>query len=569
LQIRSVCDIPIEADEPVAVIRQFVRILRQCAVPATDARIAIRLIGVSARAATAIREFSPRRTDGASFAEALAIVEELAALAPAKLKSLSLHLSAEDFHWKGASAATRGKLQLLDLKSFRQKQRFGLTSILDLHAADPRSDEVVALLAAVKGQSGLGFSIESSAVVFEATDRQRATAEQLLVTQLAWNELTHAVAERLRPIVDIISLPQLMSSSASISYRFDPSKMGKSVRVDFRKIVQRWFKEHFADYEPRKVREDDHGIRKTIAPHLNLFFYFDKHPRAFSKTFTARFGMEFTAPQYAVTPDRPYRLQADFLELFELFMYGWSYFTKEDLLKALDGSLATIRSVLTLMEQGGPRYLGEALERKLDEFDGPREITAREACDLALPLVREWAYDATLNSIQLFLILTNTEFVTAGLPSHSGEGRLGPAGQWRMIFHSAARREKMQLLVPFRGVIRRSRFPFSRGEEMFSSPELGRLQGLFAFVDGWIDSGQALERALSRVAPEGLTEAELGAFEMRYDWKNGPTWRFSLQKKKKKDHPFKTVQVLVPAYGKGEAQASVTQFDQDGVPHRR
>lgn len=567
MQIRSLCNIPIEADEPVAAIRQFVRILRRCAVPTADARVAIHLVGVSARAKTAIREFNPSRTDGALFADALTVVEELATVAPAKLKSLSLNLSAEDFQWKGAGPETIGKLHLADLKVFRQKKRFGLTAILDLHAADPRSDEVVALLVAVKKESGLSFSIESSAVVFEATDQQRATAEQLLVTQLAWNELIHAIADRLRPIVEITALPQLMSSDASINYRFHPSKMGKSVRVDFRKIVRHWFKQHFADYEPRKVIGDDHGIRKTIAPDLDLFFYFDKHPGAFSKTFTARLGMEFTAPQYAVMPDRPYRLQVDFLEVFDLFMYGWSYFSKEDLLQALDGSQATIRSVLTLMEQEGPRHLGNALERRLDEFAGPRKITAREAYELELPLAREWASDATLNSIQLFPILTNTEFVTAGLPPHSGQGRLGPAGQWRIIFHSTAQREKMQLLVPFRGMIRRSRFPFSRGENAFTSPQLGRLQGLFVFADGWIDSGLALERALSKVAPEGVAEADLSTFEMRYDWKNGPTWRFSSHKKT--NHQLKAVHVLVPAYGEDEVQVSVTQFDQNGVPIAR
>jgi hypothetical protein len=122
-------------------------------------------------------------------------------------------------------------------------------------------------------------------------------------------------------------------------------------------------------------------------------------------------------------------------------------------------------------------------------------------------------------------------------------------------------------MVPFRGAIRRSRFPFSRGENAFTSPELTRLQGLFAFADGWIDSGQALERAFSKAASEGVAEAELSTFEMRYDWKNGPTWRFSSHKKT--SHQLKAVHVLVPAYGEGEVQISVTQFDQNGLPVAR
>jgi len=563
LQIRSLCEIPVEVDEPAAAIRQFVRILREHTVPTEKARVAIRLTGTSARARTAIQEFNPRRTEGAAFAQGLAIVEELALLSAAKLKSVTLILSAEDFLWKGAGTGS-GKLHLLDLRVFRRKQRFGMNAMLDLQDVDARSDEISALLAVIKKETGLGFSLEASAVHFETSDTQRATAEQLLVTHLAWNELLLAVSEKVRPSVDILALPGLMSSSASIQYRFDPSKMGRSVRVDFRKITRRWFKEHFADYKPRSVHQDDHGIKKEIAPGMHLFLYFDKRAGSFSKAFRAWLGIAFSTPRYAATPNRPYNLQVDFLDLFDLFMFGWSYFTKEELDAALEGARPIIRAVLALMEQEAPLRLSRAFERKLDEFEGPREITARQAFDLIHPVAQRWASDAALDSIQLFPVITTAEPLFAGPPLHAGQGRLGPGGQWRMIFHSRMNLGKLQVLVPWRGPIRGSRFGFSRGESMFTDEKMAALQGLQGLGDGWIDSGRALELALANVAAEGLTDKDLNLFELRHDWRRGSTWRLFAQKKG--DQQLTAVHVQVPADGEGEVQVSVTRYDKTGMP---
>jgi len=97
MQIQCHAAILVEQDEPVPAVRQFVRILKNCAVEASRAEVNLNLIATSARGKTVVQEFRPERTRGARFEQALAITEELTALGTAKIKSLHFLLSAEGF----------------------------------------------------------------------------------------------------------------------------------------------------------------------------------------------------------------------------------------------------------------------------------------------------------------------------------------------------------------------------------------------------------------------------------------------------------------------------------------
>jgi hypothetical protein len=129
--IKSNAEIRLEQDEPVAAIRQFVQVLRESSVDTEGTEIDLNLVTTSARGQTAVREFRPQRTKGASFADALAITEELTQLGPAKIKSMHLMLTAEGFRWKGSREGTKARLALLDGKSLQRRQRFSFYALLN------------------------------------------------------------------------------------------------------------------------------------------------------------------------------------------------------------------------------------------------------------------------------------------------------------------------------------------------------------------------------------------------------------------------------------------------------
>jgi hypothetical protein len=113
MQIHCFASIPLDADEPVPAIRQFVRVLRGCAIGTDRSEVDLNLIGTSARARSTIQQFRPQRTKGEPFAPALDIAEELTNLGTARIQSLHFILSADDFRWKGSIEAGSAKLLLL------------------------------------------------------------------------------------------------------------------------------------------------------------------------------------------------------------------------------------------------------------------------------------------------------------------------------------------------------------------------------------------------------------------------------------------------------------------------
>lgn len=155
MQIHCLASIPLDADEPVPAIRQFVRVLRDSAIGADRSEVDLNLVGISARARSAIQQFRPERTKGQPFARALDIAEELTNLGAAQIKSLNFILSADCFRWKGSSEASSAKLLLLDAKSFQRKQRFGLAAHLMFEASDPKDTGVGKMLEEIARATGI------------------------------------------------------------------------------------------------------------------------------------------------------------------------------------------------------------------------------------------------------------------------------------------------------------------------------------------------------------------------------------------------------------------------------
>jgi hypothetical protein len=576
MQIHCFAEIAVEQDEPISAIRQFVRTLLAGAEDTDGAEIDLNLIGISARARTVIQEFNPGRTKGSAFERALAITDELTNLGTAKMKSLSFMLMANGFRWKGSPPGTQAQLALLDGKVFQRKQRFGLSAHLKFEVADAKEAFIEPMLAEVAKATGIRFELQASQMQLAANEAGRATPEELLVTSLAFAELVERVGEKLRREISLASVPHLMTAPEAMQFVFDPKKMGKPVRVDFTRIARKWAKTEFPEYAKMAGSREDDVLCKKIAPDVLMSFSVDKKPRAFSKEFTIWLGVGLTSRHFAAAADRPFRLS---LNLFRLFGIGplpmqWTYYTEVDLQEAFAGAAILLRQVLTIFEAEAAE-MGRAHERRVAEFAGPREVSAKGAWELAVPLAKAWAEDAGLMRItsnaSMAWYLSPFSMVP---PAVNGEGRLAIYGGWWLHFYSRKKREVLYVTVPCLGPITKTCGDAPEGRHWPSD-------GDQVLRDGWMDSEQALRMASAAVAEKNAAPTAQGVqqFELssranlaatgviRPPFREGmfvmeSAWRISFLRNSENER--RIVSVTVPAYGEGTAIVEVHEYDRYG-----
>jgi hypothetical protein len=579
MQIQSFATIPLEQDDPVPAIRRFVRLLREGAADTDRAEIDLNLVTTSARGRITVQQFRPERTKGAPFERALEIAEELTNLGVAQIKSLHFLLSAEGFRWKGASEGSSAKLLLLDGKSFQRKHRFDLSALLIFEARDAKDSAIEKMLAEIAQATGIHFKLQTSSMQLKANEPGRATPEEIFVTVLSWMELVEEIGAKVRAKVLLAGVPHLMTTPEAHKVLFDPAKMGKSVRVDFTRTVRKWLKEEFPNYMRYPDALDGEMLHKEIADGVVATLGIDKKPKSFSKEFTIWIGVGLTSPRFAATPDRPFQLAVN---LFQLFGIGplpmqWTYYTEEDLHEALRGAAALVKQVLSIFEPEAAK-MQRANARRIGEFEGPREVSAKEAYELALPLAKAWAADAGVIRIVSNMISgAYLAFSPVRLPATNEEGRLAMNGGWWLQFHSRSKQENLYVTVPCHGRIKQTVMDAPLGRHWPSD-------GDQILREGWIDSVEALRRA--RAASEqqstssgadGIQQFELSSQAnvvkslgtLRPPFHEGmfpmeTAWRISFSVMNEKER--RITSVAVPAYGDGAASVTVHAFDKRGRP---
>jgi hypothetical protein len=577
MQIQSFATIPLEQDEPVPAIRRFVRVLREGAVATDRAEIDLHLVATSARGRTALQQFRPERTKEEPFERALEIAEELTNLGVAQIKSLHFILSAGGFRWKGASEGSSARLLLLDGKSFQRKQRFDLSALLIFEARDAKDPSIEKTLAEIARATGIQFKLQSSSMQLEPNEPGRATPEEIFVTVLSWMELVEEIGAKVRPQVSLAGVPHLMTTHEAHKILFDPAKMGKSVRVDFTRIVRKWLKEEFPDYTRYPDAVDGEMLHKEIAEGVVVILGVDKKPKAFSKEFTIGLGVGLTSPRFAPTPDRPLQLAVN---LFQLFGIGplpmqWTYYTEADLREALRGAAVLVKQVLAIFEPEAAKMRGG---HSIEEFAGPRELSAKEAYELALPLAKAWAEDAgVMRIISNMISGAYLAFSPVRLPATNAEGRLAMNGGWWLQFHSRSKQQNLYVTVPCHGRIRQTLVDAPLGRHWPSD-------GDQILREGWIDSVEALKIAWAAAGQQsassgtdGMQQLELSSQAnvvkmwgtLRPPFREGmfpmeTAWRISFSVINEKER--RITSVAVPAYGDGAASVTVHAFDKLGRP---
>jgi len=578
MQILCNVAIPLEQDEPVPAIRQFVRILRGGATDTERAEIDLNLMGSSARARTVQQEFRPERTKGEAFDRALTIAEELTGLGTAKIKSLNFILSATGFRWKGSREGSSARMGLLDGKTFQRKKRFDLVALLSFEAANASEPFIEEMLAEIAKATGIRFQVQNSLMHVAANEAGRATPEELFVTTLVWMELIERIGEKVRAEISLAGVPHLMTTSQAHAFLFDPNKFGKSVRVDFTRISRKWLKEEFPDYARSPAALDGELLQKEIADGVVVEVSIDKRGKAFSKEFTIGLGVGLTSPRFAPTPDRPFRLAVNVFRLFGIWPLPmqWTYHTETDLHEALKGAATLLHRVLAIFEpEAAP--LGKASERRIEEFDGPREISAKEAYELARPIVKAWAEDAGLLRISSKMVSApHLSSFPVVLPATNGKGRLAMNGGWGMQFHSRKKQENLFVTVPCHGPVTQTRLDAPAGRQWPSDVDQ-------IMRDGWMDSDEASRAALAAASEkdaaasnEEIQELELSsranvlaAKVLGLPWRDGmfemvTCWRVLFSRTNEKGR--RIISVGVPAYGGGAPIVEVHAYDNHGRP---
>ncbi len=483
-------------DEPAHCIRHFVRLLRDCAAATEHAELDVRLVGFSARAQTTIRDFAPNRTKGVAFPLALDVAEELTQLGLAKIKSLSFFLSARGFRWKGSQEGSTADLVLSDTKISSRKRRFHLSAHLKFDAADSEAPAVDRMLEDIASATGIRFAKDASTIRVGADEAGRATAEELLATVLTWREIIHTVGQTVRRSIDLRDFPHLVTRSKARAMVADRVTPGPRVKVDFSRAARRCLKREFPEFS-----WVDGEFGKAIAEDLRLTLRLDWTTRTSSREFTAAVGIALASPRFAPAPHQPWLLSVNLLALFgiESLSMVWAYSTEADLAGSLTECTRILKRVLPIVEAAAVRLRG-AERPSMQAFEGPRELTARQAFDLALPSARAWSDDAALIGIGLTSLaaqyVSHFEF---SLTAAGEEGRLSMDGAWRITFYSGKKQESLSVEVPWRGPIAESRRDAPLGREWPSENDQ-------ILSDGWRDSVDAVSIARIKLRESGKPE---------------------------------------------------------------
>jgi hypothetical protein len=572
MKIHCSASIVLDADEPIACIRKFVAVLRTGAADTEAAAIELNLVGTSARARSTLQEFQPERVKSAPFARALAIVDELTQLNPVRIKSLHYVLAAREFRWKGAWPGSSARLVLIDTKSMKRKQRFHLTAHLYFDAPSTTEPSVDPMLAAIGSATGIRFDREASVARFGPTDADRATAEELFSTALAWRELVETVGRRVREFVSLHDVRRLKTSHQALSGDFPPSHAGKAERIDFGRVARGHLKRHFPQFKPSAEPGDGNLFEKPLGEDLRVTLSIDKRARASSRAFTTALGLALAAPRFAPSPARAMHLAVN---LFEFFGIGplpmqWTYSTAAELEEALQSCSQLLTQILAQFEPAA-LAMREAYRRRVEEFPGPRYWSARDAHAAALPLALAYAGDAAL--IRLVSMVISEAFPAAfalTLPALIDQGRLAQHGAWRLIYHSPTKQENLHVEVPCRGDIRMLRQDAPNGRQWPSDNDQ-------VLDDLWRDSDEAL--CIAREVAAAVMQAPAGIDASGYElssraasgavtpfppllrdglFKMEQAWRISFDHR---SHDARTrAFVTVPAHGDGKPAIEIRRF---------
>jgi hypothetical protein len=326
-----------------------------------------------------------------------------------------------------------------------------------------------------------------------------------LVVLLSFEEAMARAADQIgaRP-EDLANVPMLFSRSSGFGKRMRDAIAGKKESVNLPSRVKRFMKELFPHYrfdesDPQQLR-----FRKPLASTLDLILVFNRvHQWGLGKTFSVEFGADF--------PNTPFGgmhagVGGTSKNIFWLFHEGWerqvwAYSTSDELSSALEGCGELLRRILPAAEEQCRQLLLPPPAALPAGIATRGALSAREAYDLILPMAREWAADAQLESLGSTNVVHISGPVGSLRSSISEEGRLRPHGSWALKFVSKRLDRCCAYFIPHTGRVWWSFYPVLQG----ALPKYSAILD----SDEWIDS--------TAVAPQALQAAQQPGEDRAYE----------------------------------------------------
>lgn len=217
--------------------------------------------------------------------------------------------------------------------------------------------------------------------------------------------------------------------------------------VAFEPRLKALMRERFPEYLFEKPGPDRVDFRRRLAPTLDLVLIVRKENALLGKRFTLELGL--------MLPDTPlagHRLHRTVFELFgaEFAQPAWAYSTEEDLKTALTSCGDLLAFLLPTLERSFLPLLVPLPSAIPDVVSQRGPLSAREAFDLALPLVHEWDPGAELESISC----DTWPLWLREMAEMLEHGRLARHARWTFVFQSRARSECCRVTIPRIGRIR-------------------------------------------------------------------------------------------------------------------
>lgn len=422
-------------------------------------------------------------TDYLSVPDTLALIESFFQAAPCAIRSTSFTIFVKNLDWRGADGVGFGELQLLDMKAFQRKHRFGLAATYSCQGKNSKDVSVKMLFKKTASETGIPFDKGTITETIDPETSAKIDQKQILAACICFEEAFEQAGQEIRSRnFQWQELPGLASEDESFKRRTESVQSGKKERVNFPGLVRRFMKEGFPKFTPWKTDGEQIFFSKPISSDLEMVLGFDRiHFWGLGKTFTLLSGIKITEGPLAGR-----RWDSNFFRLFQQYRFPpcWTYITKVELAEALDGIGNFLRSTLPVFEDELTRYLCPIPTNVPDSIPDRGAITAKQALGEALNVAKAWSVDAALYTVGSSGILSLRE---SGMgPMIDTHGFLQPHGCWHYCFYSPTKKQVLFTQVPSLGSLRCDKCscyqPFgSAGESIFPTPN-----------DNWIDSDQAM-----------------------------------------------------------------------------